>query len=141
MSPQAPSFTMLGIAFAVGFVAFAVAESLWLLVYSAMGESSNWILEPTSGLIVSAVVVGGTLLLLSLLLLRRSSEAAKAGQRTGIPVAFFFGLVTSITICMNLVGLGNLWPIALTIDFVMAALFTTGVWFLALRVRRGMPPQ
>ena len=105
-----------------GLLAFAAAEGGWLILRRSTGDSSPWVLEPNTGLLLA-----GTILFFASVWL-----AARAGQRqpgiTKGAFAAYGGVCISITILLFVVGPGNVWPIVLVIDYVIAAVFVAAGW-------------
>jgi hypothetical protein len=105
-----------------GLLAFAAAESGWLILRRFAGDSSRWVLEPITGLLLA-----GTILFFALVWLGARAGQPQPGITKGA-FAAYGGVCVSITIFLFVVGAGNVWPIVLVIDYVIAAVFVAAGW-------------
>jgi hypothetical protein len=106
----------------IGAFAFALSKTIWLLFFDF--ASSNWILEPTPGILLCAVI----------LILSVVGCSYKFHRDTKNPFLFLFGVWISITAMLLLAGPGNLWPIVLAIDYVMVTPIVYAGWFMGIRL-------
>lgn len=98
--------------FGVGAIAFGIAEGLWFLGHSVLGLPSQWVLEPTFGIVFCAFV----------LFVSAIAMAATRGEGTTWLQSFAFvslGAYGALIALLFVVGPGNLWPLVLLIDAVL----------------------
>ena len=112
------------IIFVVGIISFVFCELVWLTFFGF--ASSNWVLETTPGLV---------LCLLTLALFAMGC-AYKFYDCDSGNLWMFFGVCVSITIMLFIVGPGNLWPIVLVIDYILAVPSIFFGWFIGEKIRK-----
>ncbi len=105
-----------------GTFAFAISETIWLLFFDF--ASSNWVLEPTPGILLCAVI----------LILSAMGCSYKLHKDIKNPFLFLFGVWVSIAAMLLIAGPGNLWPIVLVIDYVMVTPVVYAGWFFGIRL-------
>lgn len=116
--------------FILGWLSFAIAESLWLAIYFVMGAGSKWVLEPTKGIIFAGIIIVSTAVWISL-------AQPLSGKSTIHSLSLmYFGVCLSIAIALFATGPGNLWPIVLVIDYIMAAIFLLFGWAIGYFAQR-----
>ena len=116
--------------FAIGAASFAVSEILWLAIRTQIDVYSRWVLKPTEGLILSAAIMVVTAFSGGLWVGRDATLCIRGA------VNLYVGVMTSITVSLFFVGPGNIWPIVLVIDCVMAAPIVAAGWALGVILRR-----
>jgi hypothetical protein len=110
------------ILFIAGAVVFAVSELIWLTFCDV--ASSNWILEPTPGVMLCAFLI----------IVSCMYFGYKYHHHIKKPISFVIGACLSITVMLFFVGPGNLWPIVLVIDYVIVTVVVYVGWSIGLRI-------
>jgi len=119
--------------FIVGGLAFGTAEVLWLDIRLVLGESSNWVLEPThrhnsAGILnVSASIWCGL------------QQSLSRATKFTMPLMMYLGSCLSVTIALFIVGPGNLWPIVLVFDYIITAFFFLVGFTICRFIQKFMP--
>jgi len=109
--------------FIAGAVPFATCQIIWVTFFN--NASSNWVLEPTPGVVLSSIVM---ILTGSICTYIFRIEKRKL-------LFLILGVCVSITIMLFSAGPGNLWPIVLAIDYIMMTVpavigWRMGMYFL-----------
>ena len=111
-------------------VAFAVAEGGWLILRRLTGDSSRWVLEPNIGLLFA-----GGILFAALIWLGLRAGAPRPGI-TGQACIAYCAVCASITVLLFVIGPGNIWPIVLSIDYAIVAVFILAGWGIGRLIAR-----
>ena len=106
--------------FIAGAVSFAACQIIWLTFFN--NASSNWVLEPTPGVVLNSIVM-----ILTGSICTYFSRIEKRNL-------FFLtmGACVSVTIMLFSAGLGNLWPIVLAIDYIMMTVLAVIGWRIGM---------
>jgi hypothetical protein len=106
--------------FIAGAVAFAACQIIWLTFFKF--SSSNWVLEPTPGVLMCSMVM----------ILTGSVCTYIFHARLRNLIFFIAGACVSLTLMLFIVGPGNLWPIVLVIDYLMMTALTVIGWLIGV---------
>jgi hypothetical protein len=120
--------------FIVGGLAFGTAEVLWLEIRLVLGESSNWVLEPTTGIILAGILIVSASIWCGL------QQSLSRATTFTMPLMMYLGSCLSVTIALFIVGPGNLWPIVLVFDYIITAFFLLVGFTIGRFIHNFMPP-
>ena len=113
---------------ATGVLAFSLAELAWLAIRLFTGTYTRWVMEPTAGIALAVSFIGGATILAT------RGATVRAAARTG--ALLLVGVLIAVICWLLLIGPGNLWPLAIAIDFVIAGVTVAAAALLALATRR-----
>lgn len=119
--------------FLLGAASFVLAELTWYGTEFSALSTSRWILEPTPGVVLAGCFISAGSFVCGLW---SGASAERAIVGLG---AFVAGVYVSITCSLFTIGLGNLWPVVLVIDYVLMTPFAVvggSVGFFVRRVVR-----
>jgi len=95
-----------------------------------MDEDSKWVLEPTKGIILTGIIIVSVAVWISL------AQPLSGKSKINNLSFMYFGICLSIAIALFATGPGNLWPIVLVIDYIMAAIFLLFGWAIGYFAQR-----
>jgi len=106
--------------FIAGAVAFAACQIIWLAFFKF--SSSNWVLEPTPGVLMCSIVM----------ILTSSVCTYFFHTKMRNLIFLIAGACVSLTVMLFSAGPGNLWPIVLVIDYLMMSALTFIGWLIVV---------